>query len=45
MQVGYGAFPPPAPLSESAMTAVLVILAWLVGWTALGARRMVRRDA
>jgi len=45
MQVGYGAFAPPAPLPESGMTAVLVILAWLVGWTALGARRMVRRDA
>jgi len=45
MQVGYGAFPPPAPLPESGMTAVLVILAWPVGWTALGARRMVRRDA
>ena len=45
MQVGYGAFPPPAPLPESAMTAIFVILAWLVGWTALGARRMVRRDA
>ena len=45
MQVGYGAFPPPPPLPESAMTAILVILASLVGWTGLGAWRMVRRDA
>ncbi len=30
---------------ESATVAVIVIVAWLVGWTALGAWRMVRRDA
>ena len=32
-------------LTESTMTAVLVILGWLVGWTALGAWRMMTRDA
>lgn len=32
-------------LTESTTTAVLVILAWLVGWTALGAWRMATRDA
>lgn len=32
-------------LTESTTTAVLVILAWLVGWTALGAWRMMTRDA
>jgi len=30
---------------ESRTVAVLVIVAWLVGWTALGAWRMVKRDA
>ena len=30
---------------ESRTVAVLVIAAWLVGWTALGAWRMVKRDA
>jgi len=30
---------------ESRTAAVFVILAWLVGWTALGAWRMVKRDA
>lgn len=30
---------------ESTGVAVVVIVAWMVGWTALGAWRMVRRDA
>jgi hypothetical protein len=30
---------------ESRTAAVCVIIAWLVGWTALGAWRMVKRDA
>jgi hypothetical protein len=30
---------------ESATVAVCVVIAWLVGWTALGAWRMVTRDA
>jgi hypothetical protein len=30
---------------ESRTTAVIVIIGWLVGWTALGAWRMVKRDA
>ncbi len=30
---------------ESTATAVFVICAWLVGWSALGAWRMVKRDA
>ncbi len=30
---------------ESRTVAVLVIVAWLVGWTAIGAWRMARRDA
>ncbi len=30
---------------ESTTAAVCVIIAWLVGWTALGAWRMVKRDA
>jgi len=30
---------------ETTTVAVIVIVAWLVGWTALGAWRMVRRDA
>ena len=32
-------------VSESLTVAVIVILAWLVGWTALGAWRMMTRDA
>jgi hypothetical protein len=32
-------------ITESTTTAVLVILVWLVGWTALGAWRMITRDA
>jgi hypothetical protein len=32
-------------LTESTTTAVLVILAWLIGWTVLGAWRMMTRDA
>jgi hypothetical protein len=32
-------------ITESTTTAVLVILAWLLGWTALGAWRMMTRDA
>lgn len=32
-------------ITESTTTAVCVILAWLVGWTALGAWRMMTRDA
>ena len=32
-------------LTESTTTAVLVILAWLIGWTAIGAWRMMTRDA
>ena len=32
-------------LTESTTTAVCVILAWLVGWTVLGAWRMMTRDA
>jgi hypothetical protein len=32
-------------LTESTTTAVLVILAWIIGWTALGAWRMMTRDA
>ena len=35
----------PELLSESTTVAVCVIVAWLVGWTALGAWRMVTRDA
>ena len=31
-------------VAESTLTASLVIVAWLVGWTALGAWRMSRRD-
>jgi len=30
---------------ESTAIAVCVVLAWLVGWTALGAWRMMTRDA
>lgn len=32
-------------LTESTGTAVIVILAWLIGWTVLGAWRMTTRDA
>jgi hypothetical protein len=32
-------------LTESTTTAVCVILAWIIGWTALGARRMATRGA
>jgi hypothetical protein len=32
-------------VTESTTTAVCVILAWIIGWTALGAWRMATRDA
>ena len=32
-------------VTESTTTAVIVILAWLIGWTVLGAWRMMTRDA
>ena len=32
-------------VTESTTTAVCVILAWLIGWTILGAWRMMTRDA
>jgi hypothetical protein len=32
-------------LTETTATAVIVILAWLIGWTTLGAWRMTTRDA
>jgi hypothetical protein len=32
-------------LTESTTTAVLVIVAWLIGWTSVGAWRMMTRDA
>ena len=32
-------------VTETTTTAVIVVLAWLVGWTALGAWRMMTRDA
>ncbi len=32
-------------VTESTATAVIVVLAWLVGWTVLGAWRMATRDA
>ncbi|HLY83586.1 MAG TPA: hypothetical protein VKQ71_11405 [Acidimicrobiales bacterium] len=35
----------PALLPESTTVAVCVIVAWLVGWTVLGAWRMMTRDA
>ena len=35
----------PALIPESTTVAVCVIVAWLVGWTALGAWRMMTRDA
>lgn len=31
-------------VGESTTTAVIVVLAWLIGWTALGAWRMSKRD-
>ncbi len=36
---------PGLPITESTTTAICVILAWLIGWTALGAWRMTTRDA
>ncbi|MHB8438713.1 MAG: hypothetical protein ACYDD4_06070 [Acidimicrobiales bacterium] len=35
----------PMLVHESTTVAICVIVAWIVGWTALGAWRMVRRDA
>jgi hypothetical protein len=35
----------PELLQESTTVAVCVIIAWLVGWSILGAWRMVTRDA
>jgi hypothetical protein len=35
----------PLLVPESITWAVLVIIAWLVGWTVLGAWRMMTRDA
>ena len=35
----------PRLLPESTTVAICVILAWLVGWSALGAWRMMTRDA
>ena len=35
----------PSLLPESATQAVCVIIAWLAGWTILGAWRMMTRDA
>lgn len=32
-------------LTESTATAICVILAWIIGWTAIGAWRMATRDA
>jgi hypothetical protein len=32
-------------VTETTTTAIFVILAWLIGWTALGAWRMMTRDA
>ena len=46
--VSGGVGPPggaPSLLSESATEAVCVIIAWLAGWTILGAWRMMTRDA
>jgi hypothetical protein len=37
--------PGTALLPESATGAVCVVIAWLAGWTVLGAWRMVTRDA
>ena len=33
------------PVSESTVVAISVIIGWIVAWTALGAWRMVKRDA
>lgn len=33
------------PVPESITASVCVVIAWIVGWTALGAWRMARRDA
>ena len=35
----------PTLVPESLTVAICVVVAWLVGWTALGAWRMVKRDA
>jgi hypothetical protein len=35
----------PGLIPESTTVAVCVILAWLVGWSILGAWRMMKRDA
>jgi hypothetical protein len=35
----------PMLLAESRTVAICVIVAWLVGWTVLGAWRMMTRDA
>jgi hypothetical protein len=35
----------PELLTESTTVAVIVIVAWLVGWSILGAWRMMTRDA
>jgi hypothetical protein len=35
----------PTLVAESLTVSICVIVAWLVGWTALGAWRMVKRDA
>jgi hypothetical protein len=32
-------------VSETRMVSIVVVIAWLVGWTALGAWRMMTRDA
>jgi hypothetical protein len=37
--------PGAALLPESAIQAICVIIAWLAGWTILGAWRMMTRDA
>jgi hypothetical protein len=44
---GGGGGPPGSSLllPESRTVAVCVIVAWLVGWTVIGARRMMTRDA
>jgi hypothetical protein len=47
----FGGDGPPGPkgasllVPETKLVAVCVIVAWLVGWTVLGARRMATRDA
>lgn len=42
---GPGGHGSPALLPESTLVAVCVIVAWLVGWTVVGAWRMMTRDA